>query len=426
MDKILKRDEYVNVVLNPIIEQKKYEDMKSLNEGLLKTLFGMAKNLFKKDWDSIKGDSSIISAYKELDDELTGYSVMKLSKKDKCNQIRQALVDFADDWYEMKMNHAKDNEADPKPAKSMKFKNETLKNNLDILQKKIKDIAGEDTQMQKWADTLLNDMKVVINKSILSDINDDEVKNQIEQDNEDAKKKNEVSNKKMLDWENGQLKQLEKERELLITNVKATPENGNTSGDKEVGKLFSSLKLDSKEEFVNSINNDKLLGFNEIFKKSNGSKGINISYRSYNILSAFYKQLNADAKKFNETPAQSVQAMCIAMNVFTRMCGVENPKFDDLKVELMTRCAIVSNGAISYKLPLNGKEGEESGNYFTDVIGKLTQGKLSDNSDIKLDDKFKNNSIKVFDEIKKKVKELEDDFNKRREDDLKNLNIDEE
>ena len=234
MDKILKRDEYVNVVLNPIIEQKKYEDMKSLNEGLLKTLFGMAKNLFKKDWDSIKGDSSIISAYKELDDELTGYSVMKLSKKDKCNQIRQALVDFADDWYEMKMNHAKDNEADPKPAKSMKFKNETLKNNLDILQKKIKDIAGEDTQMQKWADTLLNDMKVVINKSILSDINDDEVKNQIEQDNEDAKKKNEVSNKKMLDWENGQLKQLEKERELLITNVKATPENGNTSGDKEV------------------------------------------------------------------------------------------------------------------------------------------------------------------------------------------------
>lgn len=422
MDKILKRDEYINEVLNPMMEKKKYDELKMVNEGLLKNLFGVVKNLFKKDWDSIKGDPSIIDAYKEIDDKLTGYSMMKLSKKGECNQIRQALVDFADDWYELKMNKAKDNDADPKPAKSMKFKDDTLKDNLDILQKKIRDIAGEDVQMKKWADRLLDDMKVVINKSILNDTDDEDTKNEIEKQIDDQIKKDEIDNKKMLEWENSQLEQLEKERKLLITNVKATPENGDTSGDKEVGKLIGSLKLDSKEEFVNSANNDKLLGFNEIFKKSNGSKGVNISDRSYNILSAFYKQLNADAKKFNETPAQSVQAMCIAMNVFTKMCGMENPKFDDLKVELMTRCAIISNGAISYKLPLNGKEGKEAGNYFTDVIGKLTQGKLSDNSDIKLDDKFKNNSIKVFDEIKKKVKELEEDFNKKRDEDLKKLN----
>lgn len=422
MDKILKRDEYINEVLNPMMEKKKYDELKMVNEGLLKNLFGVVKNLFKKDWDSIKGDHSIIDAYKEIDDKLTGYSMMKLSKKGECNQIRQALVDFADDWYELKMNKAKDNDADPKPAKSMKFKDDTLRNNLDILQKKIRDIAGEDVQMKKWADRLLDDMKIVINKSILNDTDNEDTKNEIEKQIDDQIKKDEIDNKKMLEWENSQLEQLEKERKMLITNVSATPETGDTSGDKEISKLFGNLKFDSKDEFIKSIENDELLGFKKIFPTSNGSKGVTISDRSYNILNAFYTQLNKDSNQFKETPAQSVQAMCIAMNAFTKTCGVKAPKFDDLKVELMARCAIVSNGAISYKLPSNGKEGDEEGNYFTDVIGKLVQGKLSDNTDIKLPDNFKKNSGELFNKIKEKAKELEEDFNKKRDEDLKKLN----
>ena len=122
MNKILKRDEFITEVYNPMIEQKEYEELEAVNEGLLKTLFGIAKNLFKKDWETIKGDSGIIQVYKELDDKLTGFSLMKLSKKTECNQIRQALVDFACDWYDLKMNKAKEDDTDPKPAKSMKFK----------------------------------------------------------------------------------------------------------------------------------------------------------------------------------------------------------------------------------------------------------------------------------------------------------------
>ena len=95
MDRILKRDDFINEVYNPMMEKKEYEELVSINEGLLKTLFGMVKNMFKKDWASIKGDPEIIKIYKELDDNLTGFSTMKLSKKDQCNKIRQELVDFA-------------------------------------------------------------------------------------------------------------------------------------------------------------------------------------------------------------------------------------------------------------------------------------------------------------------------------------------
>ena len=81
MDKILKRNEFITEVYNPMIEQKEYEELEAVNEGLFKNLFGMAKNLFKKDWDSIKGDPGIVDAYRKLDNRLTGYSIMKLAKK---------------------------------------------------------------------------------------------------------------------------------------------------------------------------------------------------------------------------------------------------------------------------------------------------------------------------------------------------------
>ena len=45
MNKILKRDEYINKVYEPMIEQKEYERLQSVNEGILKNLFGKIKNI---------------------------------------------------------------------------------------------------------------------------------------------------------------------------------------------------------------------------------------------------------------------------------------------------------------------------------------------------------------------------------------------
>lgn len=417
MNKVLKRDEFVQ-----LMEQKKYEELKAVNEGLLKTLFGIAKNLFKKDWDTITGDASIIKAYKEIDDKLTGYSIMKLSKKEECNQVRQALVDFACDWYELKMNKAKESESDPKPAKSMKFKNDTLRENLDSLQKKIREITNGDEQMSKWAQRLLDDMKVVINDAIYSEIKNDETKKEIDDEKKKIEQQTEEENKRMEEWQNGQLETIKKERETLITSVHATPEAGTDSGDKEVSKLIALFKDHNKEKFIAAAANDKLLGIPYIFKSTNGSKELKIGDKSFNILDSIYNQLNADSALFKDTPAQSVQAMCIALNSFVKACGMKTEP-EKTWVELMARCAILSNGALSYNLPLNGKSGKDAGNYFTDRLGEIVSGKLksTSNEDIKLPKNFADNSSKLFKNIIDRAGKLKDEFEKKREDDLKKI-----
>ena len=415
MSKILKRDEYINEVYNPMMEQKEYEELVSVNEGLLKTLFGMAKNMFKKDWETIKGSPNIIAIYKELDDKLTGYSIMKLSKKGECNQIRQALVDLASDWYEFKMNKAKESGEDPKPAKSMKFKNDNLRENFDLLQKKIREIAGDDEQMLKWAQRLRDDMKIVINDAIYSDIKDDNVKKEIEKEKAETLKKSEKENKEMEKSQKDQLDAIQKEREALIISVKATPEKGDVKGDKEVAKLSALFKDHDKAKFLELAKNDKLLGINHIFKSTNGSKELKMSDRSFNILDSFYNKLNADSKLFKDTPAQSVQAMCISMNSFVKMCSSTTGKFDESQIELMARCAILSNGALSYNLPLNDKTGEEAGNYFTDRLGEIVSGNLKsvNNEDIKVPSNFIQNAKDVFKKVVDRAKELKKQFEEK-------------
>ena len=64
MDKILKRDDFII-----LMEQKEYENLVSVNEGLLKNLFGVVKNLFKKDWDRAK---SLLEKEVTITDVLSG------------------------------------------------------------------------------------------------------------------------------------------------------------------------------------------------------------------------------------------------------------------------------------------------------------------------------------------------------------------
>ena len=296
MDKILKRDDFII-----LMEQKEYENLVSVNEGLLKNLFGVAKNLFRKDWKSIKGDPQIIRVYKELDDNLSGFSMMKLSKKGECNKIRQELVDFACDWYDLKMNKAKEDGADPKPVKSMKFKNDTLRENLENLNKKIRDIAGEDEQMIKWAETLRDDMKIVINRSILEDMKDEDAKKELEAKIAEETKKQEEINKVMEKWQNDQLKEIQKEREKLISNAKSTPIDANLSGDKAIQNFYSEfdkIKNDrkkakaSKKNTFEPLRKDTMLGFQSIFTDEDFKN--KLFKTTYTILDVFYSSLNIE------------------------------------------------------------------------------------------------------------------------------------
>lgn len=430
MDKILKRDAFINEVYEPMMEQKRYEELVSVNEGLLKNLFGMVKNLFKKDWETIKGDPTVIRVYKEIDDSLTGFSTMKLSKKGECNQIRQELVDFASDWYEKKINDAKKNDSDPVPAKSTKFKDETLKQNFEICQNKIKEIAKGDEQMTRWAKILMDDMKVVINRSVYADIQDEETKKELEKQNKEELKKQEEINKKMEEFQNEQLDEIQKEREKLISGVEASPmKPDNLLGDKAIQNLcgeFDKIRKE-KNDKSNLIKNDEMLGFKSIFKDVDlDSKEFKTTYK---LIDSFYTALNANdvMEKFNETPGQSVQAMCIAVSAFIKNCVFNDSDYGKA-LPLMAKCAVISDGTVSYNLPLNDKTGDEAGNYFTDIIKIITDGQLKDTKgkDIKLPDNFKTSSKTLLNKIISEAKKLKETADKNYNDRLKTLKLGDE
>jgi len=434
MNKILKRDEYIKEVYDPMMEEKRYEELKVINEGLLKTLFGMAKNLFKQDWASIKGNTNIIKIYKEIDDRLSGFSVMKLSKKDECNQIRQELVDFACDWYEMKMNHAKDKDEDPKPAKSMKFKDETLKSNFETTQNKIKSIANGDEQMIKWAQLLMDSMKSVINRSILNDIKNEETKKEIEKQFEEDLKNPEKVSKMLEDWQNKVLTQVQKDREKLISDAGATPIQEGLLGDKAIQNLcgeFDKIRKTKKaEDKLNLFKKDSTFGFKSIFNEDDyQNKAFKTTYK---LMDSFYTKLKDEKEfNFNDTPGQSVQSMCIAVNSFIKNCVYGSEDYGN-ELNMMAKCAILSNGLVNYKLPLNkvaidkGLDDEAAGNYFTDTISGIINGEFKDakGNDIKLPDDFKQNADALFNKIKSAAKKIKEKSDKDYDAQLKMLKLD--
>lgn len=431
MDKILKRDDFII-----LMEQKEYENLVSVNEGLLKNLFGVVKNLFKKDWATIKGDSQIIRVYKELDDNLSGFTMMKMSKKGECNKIRQELVDFACDWYDLKMNKAKEDGTDPKPAKSMKFKNDTLRENIESMEKRIKDIVKDDEQMLKWANALKEGMKTVINRSILEDMKDEDAKKELEAKIAKDMKKQEEINKVMEKWQNDQLKEIQSEREKLISNTKSTPIDANLSGDKAIQNFydeFDKIKNDrknakaSKKNTFDPLRKDTMLGFQSIFTDEDFKN--KLFKTTYTILDVFYSSLNNNdvVKKFQEVPSQSVQAMCISINSFVKSSVYGDDSYKNTTLPLMAKCAVISDGIVSYNLPLNDKTGDDAGNYFTDIVGMISRQEFkkdTDNKDIIYPDDFKTNADKIFKEIIAEAKKLKEDSEKKYNKQLKSLKFD--
>ena len=423
MSKILKREEYITEVYNPMMEHKEYLELVSINEGLLKNLFGAIKNMFKKDWETIKCDNpEIINVYKELDDRLKGFSMMKLTKKEECNQIRQELVDFAYDWYDMKMSHAKENDVDPKLAKSMNFKNETLKENIDNVDKKIKEIAGDDEQMARWANILKDDMKIVINRSILAEMKDEEKKKEMEEkvkqmEEADKKRREGIENemKAMEKEQNKMLEDVQNERNKMIANTGADPKTIKEGilGDRAVQNLckdFENYKNDN-EANKDAFKNDNIFGFKKLFSDEdyNNEDAFN---KTFELLNSFYTALG-DQKvmvKFKSTPGQSVHAMCIAVNSFIKNCVYGGTDYSN-ELPLMAKCAVLSDPIVSYNLPLNDKEGDDAGNYFTDIVKLISNGKLKNTEKkvIKLPDDFKKNSTTLINKIIQEAEKLKED-----------------
>lgn len=424
MNKILKRDDYIKEVYEPMIEQKEYEELVSINEGLLKNLFGIAKNLFRKDWDSIKCENpEIIQVYKELDDSLTGFSMMKLSKKKECNQVRQELVDFAYDWYEKKMNDAKKDDVYPTPAKGMKFKDETLQSNLDATKEKINDLCGEDEQMKKWANMLMRDMKVVINRSIIADIDDENTKKEFEdkvkEDTKKSEKRHKEANTEMEKIQNDQLKKIKKDRDKTIKDMKSTPIDEKLSGDKAVENLcgtFDQIRntvTKAKKAVPPSgpFKKDVLLGFNGIFTDEDYGKENEFKV-TYKLLDSFYTALNSKEviEMFKTTPSGSVQAMCMSINAFIKY-SVYGDKNYDVVLPTMAKCAVISDGTVGFNIPVTKDNKNKDVTYFSKIAFMIANKEFKDtkNKDIEYPDDFEKNANdlikKIINEAEKLIKE---------------------
>ena len=407
---ILKRDEFINEIYTPIKEQKEYAEIMSINEGMLKRLFGRIRNLFKNDWDTIKGDKSIIKIYKELDDKLSGFSTMKLEKRGECNKIRQELVNFAYLWYDQQMKASKKDGTEPSPVDNMEFEDETLKDSLEKCQKLIKEVSENDSQMNRWAQILMDDMKIVINQSILNDIKDEATRKEIEKKTKELEKKQDVINKKMERFQKDQLSKIDKERKDFITNVDATPVKDDLLGDKTIQNLCGEFKkiddaLKKKGAVKRDVyDSDNYLGLKSIFTDevlNNKPKYM----ATYKMLVLFYNSLgqNEIMDKFKEVPGLSVQAMCIGINSFIKNCIYGGTDYGD-ELPLMAKCAIISNGVVSYNLPLNEKG---DGNYFTEIANSIVEGEFNKvDKTIKLPNDFKQNGKNLLNKIISEAKKL--------------------
>ena len=123
--------------------------------------------------------------------------------------------------------------------------------------------------------------------------------------------------------------------------------------------------------------------------------------------------------------------MCIAVNSFIKNCVYGSEDYGN-ELNMMAKCAILSNGLVNYKLPLNkvaidkGLDDEAAGNYFTDTISGIISGEFKDakGNDIKLPDDFKKNADALFNKIKTAAKKIKEKSDKDYEAQLKMLKLD--
>jgi hypothetical protein len=102
-----------------------------LNEGLLQNLFGA---LFGHDmWSTVKGENIIKDEFKKIDDKLNGFNLTKIKNPNASQDVRQTLVDWADEIYKAKKKLKEETDKDKEGDDKEKDKKEDGNNILPVL-----------------------------------------------------------------------------------------------------------------------------------------------------------------------------------------------------------------------------------------------------------------------------------------------------
>ena len=427
MKHLINREDYIKEYLRI---SDSIENENELYEGLLGTLFGGLKMLFKKDWANIKcKNPSVLEHLKAIDKSLGGYTMMKMQFSGECTTIRQNIADYFNDILDYKLAQI-EKEEDPNKflkkekkekeenkeakgvAKKLNLKDKTLLDSLDKYKSNINIACKPSPKLREYADMMLNSVETFVNDIVLAELEkkglekakiEEEMKKNEEMRKkmkEEQKKKNEESKKA----EEEAMKKLAKERDDAIRSLGVKP-IGAMDGDKAIdtiAKQYSDMLGELKkngnkvnesaltQDYLDVLKSDTYVGISKSLEELNwnADKKEDEIYNKFTIRvvlnkinTAFNIISNDETKKFfKRVPSASVQAMMMSLSnaVLYGFVG-DNFKIesDEARLSLMTKCAIDSDATIGFNLPLIDSKNPDNGNYFVSIMNQFRSADIS-------------------------------------------------
>jgi hypothetical protein len=225
-------------------------------------------------------------------------------------------------------------------------------------------------------------------------------------------------------------------------------------------KEFNDGKINESilpKNFSNILDSDTYIGIkntidNLNWDESNIDDRFLIKVILYKINTVF-KDILKDKNMFKGVPSASVQAMMVSLSnvIIYGYMGEDKFKIDDIRISLLTKCAIDSDATIGFNLPLIDPAKPDNGNFFIEKMNQFKNDDISskevenvlgilgkkdlkqiakkykanskDISDISkklspmIMKKYRQNVTELFDLIRTKANELKDEAEKEREKD---------
>jgi hypothetical protein len=430
MKHLINREEYIKEYLRI----SNIENENELYEGLLSTVFGGLKMLFKKDWENIKcKNPSVLDHLKEIDKSLSGYTMVKMEFSNECNNIRQNIADYYYDILNYKLlqlekeenaekfleNEKMDSESGEKNedrvdavGKILNIKDKTLLDSLKKYVENIKTNSSKSPKLKEYADQMLNAVIVTVNDIILKELEKkgvDKAKLEEERKKLEEEKKHLEEVRKKMDEEakkasEKELKELSDARDEAMRKINVNP-IGSMDGGKAVEMIakqfsdtlneFNKLEVDKTErtnEYDNVFKSDTYIGIKRdiedlSFKfdgSINGNERVKNKFLTKVILNKIdtvFKVVTKSKKLFEGVPSASVQAMMVSLSNAIIYGFIGNNEFkykeDKSRLSLMARCAIDSDATVGFNLPLIDAKNPKNGNYFVSIMNEFKNNDIS-------------------------------------------------
>lgn len=429
MKHLINREDYIREYLHI---SKNIENNNELNEGLIGTLFGGLKMLFKKDWENVKcKNPSVLKHLQAIDKSLGGYTMTKMQFSGECTTIRQNIADYFNDILDYKLaqiekeedpnkflekeNKEKEDSKEKGVAKKLNLKDKTLLDSLNKYKSNINTACKPSSKLREYADMMLNSVEVFVNDIILAELEKkglDKAKAEEERKKiEEEEKKLEAIRGKMdkaaKDADGKKMKKLAEERDKAMTALGAKP-IGPMDGDKAFDTIakdfkkvlsgFEDMKLNESAlpgGYDKILGKDTYLGINQslinigwnvsgkkkIDKLEAGDKFI-IRVILSKINNVFNVIANDNLKPLLKgIPSASVQAMMVALSnaIIYGFVNSDGKKIDinDNVLKLLTKCAIDSDATIGFNLPLLDANKPENGNLFVSIMNQFRESDVN-------------------------------------------------